>query len=290
MGINLHTKYATDNPCYRAKKYIKPKGIMIHSTATPGVMADRFYELWNKASYTKACVHAFVDDTKVLQILPWNMRGWHCGASGNDTHIGIEICEPAGFTYINNQMSGYDVKKQEVYFRKVFERAVNLCVYLCKEYGLTEKDILCHSEGYKKGIASNHADVMHWFVKHGEDMDSFRQAVKKELEGGNEVVKELYMSVNGKDIEINAIHKDGKNYIEVRGLEVAGFKVGYNADTKLVTLDNDVKKLPMTVNGKKTTVESININGHNFCPIRSVASTVGFEVDYKNGRVVVKTE
>ncbi len=40
------------------------------------------------------------------------------------------------------------------------------------------KHIICHSEGCKLGIASNHGDVMHWFPKHGKSMDTFRAAVK----------------------------------------------------------------------------------------------------------------
>ena len=55
---------------------------------------------------------------------------------------------------------------------------MELCVYLCKEYNLTEKNIICHSEGHKLGIASNHADVMHWFPKHKKSMDTFRADVK----------------------------------------------------------------------------------------------------------------
>ena len=54
-------------------------------------------------------------------------------------------------------------------------------MYLCKQYGLTEKDIICHSEGYKQGVASNHGDVMHWFPKHGKSMDTFRADVKNAL-------------------------------------------------------------------------------------------------------------
>jgi hypothetical protein len=54
-------------------------------------------------------------------------------------------------------------------------------VFLCKEYGLSEKDILSHAEGNRKGIASNHSDVGHWFPKHGENMDTFRAAVKQAL-------------------------------------------------------------------------------------------------------------
>ena len=67
------------------------------------------------------------------------------------------------------------------YFFAVYKEAAELCVYLCKQYGLTEKDIICHSEGYKLGIASNHGDVMHWFPKHGKSMDTFRAEVKRLL-------------------------------------------------------------------------------------------------------------
>ena len=97
------------------------------------------------------------------QTLPWNHRGWHAGGSANDTHIGFEICE--------------DGLTDASYFSAVYKEAVELCVYLCKQYGLTEKNIICHSEGYKLGIASNHGDVMHWFPKHGKSMDTFRAAV-----------------------------------------------------------------------------------------------------------------
>lgn len=60
--------------------------------------------------------------------------------------------------------------------QKSIYRAVELCVYLCNMYGLTERNIICHSEGARLG-ASGHSDVMHWFPKHGENIDSFR-AVK----------------------------------------------------------------------------------------------------------------
>ena len=31
----------------------------------------------------------------IYQTLPWNHRGWHGGGSSNNTHIGVEMCEPA---------------------------------------------------------------------------------------------------------------------------------------------------------------------------------------------------
>jgi len=185
--MKLFTKYMTRNDCYTAGRKITPKGIMVHSTAVPGVMATEWFSRWNRSYKAgeinrQVCVHAFVDDKEVWQYLPWDHRGWHAGGSGNDTHIGFEICEPAGFSYKSGSvMVGYDAAKQEDYFRKVWQNAVELCVMLCREYGLNENDIICHSEGYKLGIASNHADVMHWFPRHGESMDTFRAAVKAGL-------------------------------------------------------------------------------------------------------------
>lgn len=184
---NLKIKYMSRNDCYTAHRKIVPSGIMVHSTATPGVMAADWFSRWNKSYKAgeisrQVCVHAFLDDKEIWQYLPWNHRGWHAGGKANDTHIGFEICEPGGFSYSDgSQMAGYDLKKNEAYFRAAWQNAVDLCVLLCKEYDLTEKDIICHSEGAKIGIASNNSDVMHWFPKHGESMDTFRAAVKGAL-------------------------------------------------------------------------------------------------------------
>ena len=71
----------------------------------------------------------------------------------------------------------YNPQDTATYFGAVWGRAVALCVQLCKTYGLRQSDILCHSEGYAKGIASNHADVMHWWPYHSKTMDMFRAAV-----------------------------------------------------------------------------------------------------------------
>ncbi|WP_366923885.1 N-acetylmuramoyl-L-alanine amidase [Metallumcola ferriviriculae] len=185
--MELITKYMTRNDCYKAGRKINPTGIMVHSTATPGMMAVDWFSRWNKSYQAgeinrQVCVHAFLDDKEVHQYLPWEHRGWHAGGKANNTHIGFEICEPGGFSYAGGaNMVGYDVLKQEAYFRKAWQNAVELCVMLCKKYGLSEQDIVDHSEGHKLAIASNHADVKHWFPKHGESMDTFRKAVKVAL-------------------------------------------------------------------------------------------------------------
>ena len=187
--MNLHKIIFTENACYKAGRKISVKGIMVHSTGAnnpwlkryvgpdDGLLGQNQYNNhWNTyhPGGREVCVHGFIgklaDGTvATYQTLPWDHRGWHAGGSANNTHIGFEICE--------------DGLTDSTYFAKVYLEAVELCAYLCKLYGLTEQDILCHSEGYKKGIASNHGDVMHWFPKHGKSMDTFRAAVKALLAG-----------------------------------------------------------------------------------------------------------
>lgn len=180
MLINI--EFMTKNDCCRQNRRMTPKGIIVHSTAAPGVMAGRWLEKWNTPGASVA-PHAVLDDTQTVQLLPWDMRGWHAGGSGNDTHIGFEICEPEGIKYngAGNKIIAYDTAANADYFTKIWSRAVDLCVMLCRAYGLTERDILCHSEGYARGIATNHSDVMHWFPLHGADMDMLREAVRKGL-------------------------------------------------------------------------------------------------------------
>jgi N-acetylmuramoyl-L-alanine amidase len=185
--MKLYKLILTNNACYKAGKTIKPKGIMVHSTGAnnpwlkryvgpdDGLLGKNQYNNhWNqdKPGGRQVCVHAFIGkltdgSIATYQTLPWNHRGWHAGGDANNTHIGFEICE--------------DGLTDASYFSAVYKEAVELCVHLCKLYGLNEKDIICHSEGYKQGIASNHADVMHWFPKHGKTMDTFRVDVKKLL-------------------------------------------------------------------------------------------------------------
>ncbi len=187
--MDLHKLLLTKNDCYKANRKIAVKGIMVHSTGANNPYLKRYVgpddgilgnnpngNHWNqpRPDGQQKCVHAFIGklanrDIATYQTLPWDMRGWHAGGKANDTHMGFEICE--------------DNLTDKNYFNAVYHEAVELCAYLCRQFSLTEKNIICHSEGYKQGIASNHGDVMHWFPKHGKNMDIFRSDVKKQLGG-----------------------------------------------------------------------------------------------------------
>jgi len=191
----------TQNDCYKAWRIINPKGVMVHSTGANNPLVARYVQPvegqsnetqlkaeigvnrnandWNNPGLD-VCTHAFVGKLAdggvgTVQTLPWNHRGWHAGTgtsggSANNTHIAFEICE--------------DDLTDEGYFRKVYQEAVELTAMLCKTYNLnplSDGVVICHSEGYQRGVASNHSDVMHWFPKFGKSMDTFRADVSKAM-------------------------------------------------------------------------------------------------------------
>lgn len=199
--MNLLSCILTSNDCYKAKQTIVPKGVCVHSTGANNPNLKRYVQPnnstankdkllnlfgtnrnkndWNRSG-TNVCVHAFIGkladgSIATVQTLPWNCRGWHAGTgtsgkSANNTHISFEICE--------------DGLTDATYFNKVYKEAVELTAYLCKEYNLNplaDGVVICHSEGYRRGIASGHADVEHWFPKHGKTMDNFRNDVYNKI-------------------------------------------------------------------------------------------------------------
>ncbi len=98
--MELVQKFLTTNPCYKAGRKIAVKGLMLHSVGCPQPSAEVFIKNYSNPA-SKVCVHAFIDANTgvVYQTLPWDHRGWHGGGSSNNTHIGIELCEPPCIKY-----------------------------------------------------------------------------------------------------------------------------------------------------------------------------------------------
>ncbi len=188
--VKINKRYMIQNDCYKDGRKIIPKGVFWHSTAAhegEQVPSDYYFDRWNKPGITK-CVHAFIDETDVTEMLPTEKgncwRGWHAGqgskGSFNDTHIGFEMIEPKDY-------------KDKAYFEKVYENAILYTVMLFERYGwtkVTEENLLCHCEGYIKfQKASNHGDVMHWFKLQGKTMDDVRKEVQRRLDNNKKLLE-----------------------------------------------------------------------------------------------------
>ena len=241
--MNLHQRFLTENNCYKAGKRHTVRGIMVHSTGANNPRLSRYVgpddgilgenkngNHWNTPNPggIPICVHAFIGKDKngvirTYQTLPWDMVGWHSGIgalgftknANNTGYVGFEICEDdlAGVTYFNI----------------VYKEAVELCAMLCQKYKLDPiKDIICHSEGHRLGIASNHADVMHWFPRHGKSMDDFRKAVAKALvENKKPEAVQPKPDVKPEPVQPAA---QGKRY----SVQAGAFSTRVNAETLLI--------------------------------------------------------
>lgn len=203
--MTVQQQMAVQNDCYRrnqaemrkapgdrdsryARYYRGPRGVMIHSTGANNPNLRRYVQPddgilgvnpnnndWNRPGLDVS-VHAFIGLTQTgevaaYQILPWEYRAWHCGGSGNDTHLSFEICED-------------DLEDQD-YFEKTYQAAMELTAELCRKFGLDPLApgvVIDHAEGADLGIASNHADVDHWWSRFGVSMDDFRAGVARLLQ------------------------------------------------------------------------------------------------------------
>jgi len=225
----------TENDCYKSNKRIDVKGICVHSTGANNTSVARYVQPtatnsnkkklqetigtnkynnhWNKSGVDK-CVHAFIGNGNngnliIVQTLPWSRRGWHAGkgkkGSLNNTHIGFEICEDS----LNNS----------IYFTKAMTKAIELCAFLCNKYKLNPmKDgvLICHSEGYRMGLASQHGDIEHWLKKFGYTMDWFREQVQNIIDENKEDNSMDTPSLWAKDAVTWAVENNISNGVDLQ--------------------------------------------------------------------------
>ena len=183
--MNLYTYWLKLNRYFGRTATHTVKGIVVHSTGCNQQKIEPFTNVWNTA-LSDVCVHGIIgmgpQGFGAYQLIPWDKYVGGCGrgarGSYNGSHIQFEICE--------------DGLSDPAYFSKVYKEAVELCAYLCKLYNLSPSTIVCHSEACTLGYASNHADVMHWFPRHGKTMDDLRADVKTLLEDESMTDEEIY--------------------------------------------------------------------------------------------------
>ena len=199
--MKLIESFVKTNPCYTRGKKMIVRGLMLHSVGCSQPSARKFMPRFDSTE-AKVCVHAFIDAEtgEIYQTLPWEYKAWHCGGSGNGTHIGVEMCEPRCIAYgAGMHFTCADEAREGAgeSVRRTLHAAVELFAFLCRQYGLDplgDGVIVSHKEGHDRGIASGHGDPEHLFRQLQMDytMDDFRKAVAAALgETKEETEKEV---------------------------------------------------------------------------------------------------
>ena len=248
--MKLIESFLEKNPCYGANmsnadyRYTTfqrrgPLGLVLHSVGCAQPSAGVFVKNWNRTSYDRACVHAFIDANTgtVYQCLPWNFRAWHVGGSANNTHIGVEMCEPSAIKYTTG--AKFIIKDKEKAFRQcetAYKAAVELFAMLCNKYKLDPlKDgvILSHNECGKRGIGSGHVDPEHLWsgLGIGYTMDGFRNDVKKAMSGAS-VIPTTTKPIAEKTVSVKVRQlSKGMDGNDVKTLQAALIANGFSCGT-----------------------------------------------------------
>lgn len=293
MGYKEIIQNLIKNACYMAgRKLSRKKGVLIHSTATPGATPERFANNWNvyhsggkdigphkfepdksgkciTCGGRQCCVNAFCDDTKVIQTLPYDHRPWGCGSgkkgSGNDWYTQIEICEPAGIYYDKNWnyhiKSGYEDKVKN-YIINAFEVAAQWAAARLKEFGITQVNkntVTSHYEAYANGIAGNHGDPRGLFALAGLDMDKFRVRVDQILNKGDELDMTIEEFIEKATPEQAAafVNKARKYFRDLEPSNYANEALDFVRDAGIMVGDGSGKQQPRDLTTREQTAVMI---------------------------------
>lgn len=133
----IEQNYISNKLARSKQKINKVIFLVAHETANNNTGADGHRNYFNNITF-QASAHTFIDDGKILEIIPLNEKAWHVqyekpvdnrlfGDDANDAAIGVELCRPGDF-------------------KKAYDRYVWYFAYLCHKFGLQpKKHIVAHS-------------------------------------------------------------------------------------------------------------------------------------------------
>lgn len=200
--------------------------IVIHYTANDWD-SDTSNGNYFKNNVVKASANYFVDDDSITISVPDEIYAWHCGGGlqGNGGHkwhgicnnwnsIGIEICD--------NTKDGRVMPTQ-----RALANAQELTAELMKKYNIPIENVIRHWDVTGKICPA-------YFV--GDANTETGKAWLKWKEG-IEVIEQSKMIVNGKEVPVERILKNGTNYIKIRDIAKAlDLEVGFKGS--IATLDS----------------------------------------------------
>jgi N-acetylmuramoyl-L-alanine amidase len=205
--MNIEVKLLDVNKYSRpGTKRSKTTKIAWHYVGNAGssALANRNYFNNAPTHKTYASSHYIVGlKGEIIQCVPDDEIAYTTN-SANSYSIGIEVCHP--------DSTGK--------FNEVTERAlIELTAMLCEKYGLNSKDIIRHYDVTKKKCPL-------YYVNNVSAYENARNEVQKILDGVDDMeVQQLKIKINGQYYEVEGLLVDDRNYIKVRDLEKAGFKI-----------------------------------------------------------------
>lgn len=185
------------------------KKITIHwvGNAKSTAIANRnYFNNLKNQNVTYASAHYIIGlEGEVIRCVPENEVAYH-GNSHNGYAIGIENCHP-----------DWEGKFNE----KTYKSLIELCADICRRYNLKP------AEALERHYDITGKDCPHYYISHTDAWNKFIKDVEGAM-GDDEVIKKIDVVINGNEKQVNAIEKDGTNYVKLRDLQDDKIIVGYS--------------------------------------------------------------
>lgn len=183
--MEIIQKFLTINKYSRpGEKMPKIEDIIVHwvGNANTSAIANRnYFENLRITHSTKASSQFIIGlNGEILSLMPENEVAFHSGnRTENRKSIGIECCHPDWSGEFTNA---------------TYNSLVDLCVYLCKKYGISVSNIKRHYDITGKICPK-------YFVEHREEWEEFKREISQRL--GQEIKPEK------EEFEMSKTYKNG---------------------------------------------------------------------------------
>ena len=290
--------YSTNNTTYSKGRSIKY--IVVHYTAGVSSKAGAAANTaeWFKNPLAGGSADYIVDDETIVQY-NGDIGNRYCWAVGGSKYSNMTTSEGGRFygkcTNVNsisvemcsnktNKNSLGATDKDWFLTDKTVNNAAELVKQLMAEYGIPIDNVIMHHHVTGK-VCPNPWCVTKDRLSKWQD---FKAMLTKKEDG--EMVTKTDFNCAGKNIEMDRILKEGRNYIYIRDLEKTGlFRVTYDEKTKTPGLELVLKDIPIEIDGEIKTVKGLNLNGTNIVGLRDLCTALGnMEIDYKDKPVIIK--
>jgi N-acetylmuramoyl-L-alanine amidase len=174
--LKIIQKYISKN---RSFKKFTPCGIVLHETDNPNDSVEIEYNYFNNNS-VNASAHLFVDTESVMQMIPFDEVGWHCGRTGNSKYLGCELCHAT------------TAEK----FKKIWDNGIKVIAEIFIDVlnitTVTPDNLPSHAEISLRYRETDHMDPINYFAKYGKSVDMFRADVQKQINKLVEVKQNMF--------------------------------------------------------------------------------------------------
>lgn len=219
----------------------KPKYIVIHYFG--GLSSALGAAEWFKDPRAQGSAHYCVDEKPIIyHCVRDEDMAWHCGAVGGLHYIHPECrnCNSIGVEMRPSKInkSSVNANDKDWYFdEKVVENTIWLVKQLMKKYNIPPENVIRHWDVTGKICPAPYVGA-YYNTYYKTTGDKQWKKFKERID--DEVVERSKIIVNGKEIPVERILKDGTNYVKVRDLAAAlNLEVGFKGNIATLTSKED---------------------------------------------------